>query len=89
MNFFVNFFLFFLFDFFIFIHFFREKDEDERKKLIDKNNKKKIKEYYDMQVQEKKMMNAYEKNIDSEQAKIWEIDCQRFKEQEKEINDRV
>lgn len=42
-----------------------------------------------MQVQEKKMMNDYEKNIDVEQAKIWEIDCKRYKEQEKEINNRV
>jgi hypothetical protein len=51
--------------------------------------KKKIRDYYDMQVKEKKAMNAYEKNIDTEQAKIWQIDSERFKEQEKEINNRV
>jgi len=42
-----------------------------------------------MQIQEKKMKNAYEKNIDNEQALIWQIDSQRYKEQEKEINNRV
>jgi hypothetical protein len=51
--------------------------------------KKRIRDYYDMQVNEKKMMNAYEKNIDTEQAKIWKIDSERFKEQEKEMNQRV
>lgn len=56
---------------------------------MDKENKKRIREYYDYQIQEKKRMNAYEKNLDSEQAKIWQIDSQRYKEQEKEINDRV
>jgi len=52
-------------------------------------NKRKIKSYYDMQVLEKKKMNAYERDLDCEQAKIWEIDCQRFKAQEKEVNDKV
>lgn len=42
-----------------------------------------------MQVEEKKRMNAWEKNLDCEQAKIWQIDSQRYKEQEKEVNDKV
>ena len=42
-----------------------------------------------MQVEEKKRMNAYEKDLDVEQAKIWQIDSQRYKEQEREVNDKV
>ena len=42
-----------------------------------------------MQVQEKKRMNAYERDLDCEQAKIWQIDSQRYKEQEREVNDKV
>lgn len=42
-----------------------------------------------MQVEEKKRMNAYEKNLDCEQAKIWQIDGERFRAQEKEVNDKV
>ena len=42
-----------------------------------------------MQVEEKKRMNVFEKNLDCEQAKIWEIDSYRFKAQEKEVNEKV
>ena len=52
-------------------------------------NKRRIKNYYDMQVEEKKRMNDYERNLDCEQAKIWQIDSQRFKAQEREVNDKV
>ncbi len=35
------------------------------------------------------MMNVYEKNIDSEQLKIWQIDSERYKEHEKDIVNKV
>jgi hypothetical protein len=42
-----------------------------------------------MQVDEKRKMQAFEKTLDAEQARIWKTDTQRFYEQEKEINDKV
>ena len=48
-----------------------------------------MREYYNMQVQEKHMKDESEKSIDNEQAKIFQIDTKRFAEQEKEINNRV
>ena len=48
-----------------------------------------MKDYLDMQVEEKKRINYFERTLDSEQARIWKIDTQRFYEQEKEINEKV
>ncbi len=42
-----------------------------------------------MQVEEKRRMNAFEKNLDNEQARIWKIDTNNFHEQEKDINQKV
>lgn len=42
-----------------------------------------------MQVEEKKRLNAFEKTLDLEQARIWKIDTEKFYEQEKEINEKV
>ena len=48
-----------------------------------------LKEYLDMQVEEKKRFNEFEKSLDNEQARIWQIDCEKYHEQEKDINDKV
>ncbi len=42
-----------------------------------------------MQVEEKKKMMEFEKTLNSEQARIWKIDTNKFNEQEKEISDKV
>lgn len=42
-----------------------------------------------MQVEEKRKMQDFEKTLNSEQARIWKTDTQKFYEQEKEINDMV
>lgn len=42
-----------------------------------------------MQVEEKKRMQNFEKNLDNEQARIWKIDCENFTDQEKDINQKV
>lgn len=52
-------------------------------------NKKSMKNFLDMQVEEKKRMTEFEKTLNSEQARIWKIDTQKFYEQEKDINDKV
>lgn len=48
-----------------------------------------IRSYLDMQVEEKKRMNEFEKTLNSEQARIWNTDTKRFYEQEKEIQEKV
>ncbi len=51
--------------------------------------KKQIKNYLDMQVEEKKRMQNFEKNLDNEQARIWKIDSENFNDQEKDTNQKV
>lgn len=53
------------------------------------DNKKEIKKFLDMQVDEKRKMNNFERSLDSEQAKIWRTDVQKFFDQEKDINNKV
>jgi len=48
-----------------------------------------MRDYFDMQVEEKKRLNAFEKTLDLEQARIWKIDTEKFYEQEKEITEKV
>jgi hypothetical protein len=48
-----------------------------------------MKSYLDMQVDEKKKMTDFEKTLNSEQARIWRTDTQRFYDQEREIGDKV
>lgn len=48
-----------------------------------------MRNYYDMQVEEKKRLNEFEKTLDVEQARIWKIDTDKYYEQEREINDKV
>lgn len=65
------------------------KEEDDNRAKKNKENKKLLREYLDMQVEERKRFNDFEKSLDHEQARIWKIDCDKFHEQEKEINDKV
>lgn len=65
------------------------KEDDEKRARLGKQNKKTMKEYLDMQVEEKKRFNDFEKCLDNEQARIWQIDCEKYHEQEKDINDKV
>lgn len=51
--------------------------------------KRNMKQYFDMQVEEKKRLNEFEKVLDQEQARIWKIDSEKFHEQEKEIGEKV
>ena len=48
-----------------------------------------MKVYLDMQVEEKRRMNEFEKTLNTEQARIWKIDTHKFLEQEKEHNEKV
>jgi hypothetical protein len=59
------------------------------KKLAEKNMKKHIREYLDMQVEEKKRMHNFDKKLDHEQARIWKIDCENYNQEEMDVNDKV
>jgi hypothetical protein len=52
-------------------------------------NKKLMKGYLDMQVEEKKRLGEFEKTMNSEQARVWEIDTEQYYKQEREIGDKV
>ena len=64
----------------------RIADEIELKEKIRRQKEKKeLKKYYDMQVEEKKKDEEFEKVIDGEQARIWKKDCEKYNEDEKRI----
>ena len=64
----------------------RIADEKEMKEKIRREKEKKeLKKYYDMQVEEKKKDNEFEKILDGEQARIWRLDCEKYNEDEKRI----
>ena len=64
----------------------RIADEKEMKEKIKRQKEKKeLKKYYDMQVEEKKKEEQFEKILDGEQARIWKKDCQKYNEDEKRI----
>lgn len=52
-------------------------------------NKIAMRNFLDMQVDEKKKIGEFEKTLNGEQARIWNSDAQRYFEQEKEINEKV
>ena len=64
------------------LDFEREKQE----KLKRKQDKIAIKQFLDMQIEEKKKESDLEKAIDEEQARIWKMDCQKYSDEEKKIN---
>ncbi len=48
-----------------------------------------MRSFLDMQVEERKKIAEFEKKLNSEQAKIWNMDAQRYYDQEREINEKV
>ena len=64
----------------------RIADEKEMKEKLRRNlEKKELKKYYDMQVEEKNKDNEFDKLLDGEQARIWKKDCEKYNEDEKRI----
>jgi len=48
-----------------------------------------MKEYLDMQVEEKRKNQRYERIVNNEQARIWKQDTHDFIDQEKDIQNKV
>ena len=55
-----------------------EKEKSEELKR--QKDKKELKKYLDMQIIEKKKEEDFQKSLDFEQARIWEIDCKKYNE---------
>ena len=68
----------------------RAMEEQERKEKMRKQEQKmELKKFLDMQVEEKKREQIFLKNLDIEQARIWNIDRQKYDEDEKIIDNKL
>ena len=68
----------------------KAEDEREEKEILKKNQEKKeLKKYLDMQIEEKKKEELFLKELDNEQARIWNIDCKKYYEDEKLIKNKI
>ena len=65
----------------------KQDEEKEKQAKIKRNqDKKAMKKFLDMQIEEKRKDMELEKAINDEQARIWKMDCQKYTEDEKRIN---
>ena len=65
----------------------RKEDEREKQaKIKKKQDKIAMRNFLDMQIEEKKKEMDLEKDIDDEQSRIWKVDCKKYNEDEKRIN---
>ena len=63
------------------------KEEENNKRKI--QMRKEIKHYLDMQVQEKKKEKEFEKMLWREQGKIWNLDSEKYKEEQKLLEEKI
>ena len=63
----------------------RERQEEIRRQ----NERKELKKYLDMQIEEKRKEEEFLKSLDDEQARIWAIDCKKYNEDEKAIEQKI
>ena len=64
--------------------------EREKQEALKKHrNKYELKKYLDMQIEEKKKEEEFLKSLDDEQARIWGIDCKKYFEDEKAIENKI
>ena len=75
-------------------HYIEEKrkalEEKEIKERKRKNEQKKeLKKFLDMQVEEKKKEQDFLKELEHEQARIWNVDIQKYNEDEKIIDNKI
>ena len=65
--------------------FEKEKEEEIKRQ----KEKKELKKYLDMQIEERKKEEEFLKSLDDEQARIWAIDCKKYNEDEKAIEQKI
>ena len=62
-----------------------EEEKEKQAKIKKYQDRKNMKKFYDMQVEEKKKEMDFEKALDNEQGRIWNMDYMKFKDEEKKI----
>ena len=68
----------------------RLANERARNEAIRRHKEKfELKKYLDMQIEEKKKEEEFLKSLDDEQARIWNIDCKKYLDDEKEIENKI
>ena len=64
-------------------------ERETNEKLRRQKEKQELKKYLDMQIEERKKEEDFLKSLDDEQARIWDIDCKKYFEDEKEIERKI
>ena len=64
----------------------KEEEKEKQEKIKRHQDKIEMRKYLDMQVEEKRKEMELEKALDDEQARIWNLDCKKYNEDEKRIN---
>ena len=64
----------------------QEEEKEKQAKIKSKQDKIAMRKFLDMQIEEKKKDMELEKAIDDEQARIWNVDCKKYTEDEKRIS---
>ena len=64
-----------------------EKEKEAEMKR--QKEKQELKKYLDMQIEERKKEEEFLKSLDDEQARIWAIDCKKYNEDEKAIEQKI
>ena len=66
-----------------------DKENEMKRKQEMKENQKKLKLFYDMQVEEKKKKKEFERQVDLAQGRIWKQDYLNYLQYENETNRRI
>ena len=67
----------------------KEQEKEDRENLQRQLQKKELKKFLDMQVEEKKKNSILEKELEKEQARIWKIDEEKYRNDEKIIDEKI
>ena len=68
----------------------KEANEKAAKEIQRRHKEREeMKKYYDMQIEEKKKEKEFLRLLDEEQARIWNIDCKKYYDDEKIAEDKV
>ena len=64
-------------------------EKEKEAEIKRQKEKKELRKYLDMQVEEKRKEEEFLKSLDDEQARIWAIDCKKYNEDEKAIEQKI
>ena len=65
------------------------EEKEMREKMRKKKEKLELKKFLDMQVEEKQKEKIFLKELEHEQARIWNVDIQKYNEDEKIIDNKI